>query len=1055
MDMVLVAGTIAGLNNDVGIVGVAPAIDLFSVKVMDSSGSGTYSQLIEGIEWSIQNDMDIISMSLGGTVDSIALHHAIKKAYDNGILVVSAAGNNGKGENNELYPAKYTEVLSVGAVNPTHIRATYSSTGDGIDLVAPGTNILSTTIDGGYGTLSGTSMAVPHVTGAAALLLSKDKKLSVEKIKNLILTTATPLGEKNEYGNGLLNVAKALGVSNNEIKPDFSNPELSEESKSYIRQADSEIIGLIGKLEDYRKRAIAKGKFELAKEIEQKKNDLTSTANKYHRLPENLQSMSKEQLLTKSAIVELNTYYEKNKNGIDELIQNFHGFLAIISKQFEVPDLYVPSETITVKNDSYEPNNSLDMSTSVSLGSSSSSYISYLGDLDYYKFYTGASSGTLNVKLSIPSDKDYDIYVYDASNNVVATGALGTGSNEDLNFSVNSYSYYYVKVYGYAYGYSINYSDTMSYTLQVGNLIPDMQSLSLNSPIDVSLASGQYQAFSFTPSTSGNYKIFTGQYGGYGGSNDTVLEIYSNPNLTSTSLIASNDDSNGNTFSEISPYVYAGTTYYVKLRHYDTSAGSVYARLMVTLPNLPVDTIYENAPVAVDIQVGQNQFKAYKFTPTTTAGYIINTSSYGGNGVSSDTYLYLYSDPQMTNLLTANDDWIATYFSQINYELQAGVTYYIKFAGYNNNSASARLSVTKEYDLIDVMVEMNDNEGYINAGNVARKYGNMAYIGGDTTSISDEIIASNLDYTVTSPDGQLWMNTWRLSHYMPIYYDIYSNVVRIDAGASDIVEEYEENLDVDYDQNIEIVDDASSAYAIIDSENISRIAFVRFSFGTIKSSLRVVNGQIKSTVKPTIVVKGGKINTYNAYHYLESSKDSPTAYGPSYQYWSTFSREDDVNVTYGTTSTKYFTPSTTNFYRVNYTIIVSSGLSVGRGSRNGPQRILLNKLNMEYPKYKDSHSGKVMHFPWRADYNKIPEYQRVLWYSSTERDKYIKEYISLYGDPKRNWSDYDLHHIIQRQFGGDNSFYNLIPLLRDYHQQVVEKWWKYYLMSDTLDDGDH
>lgn len=116
----------------------------------------------------------------------------------------------------------------------------------------------------------------------------------------------------------------------------------------------------------------------------------------------------------------------------------------------------------------------------------------------------------------------------------------------------------------------------------------------------------------------------------------------------------------------------------------------------------------------------------------------------------------------------------------------------------------------------------------------------------------------------------------------------------------------------------------------------------------------------------------------------------------------------------------------------------------------GPDRVLTNRVNEEYPEYTDEYSQIYMHKPYRADYTKIPVEDRVTWNSSTERDKYIKEYIIRYGDPKWNWSDYDLHHIIQRQYGGTNDFTNLIPLKRSYHQDIVEGWWRYYPNSNAL-----
>ncbi|MFS1513643.1 S8 family serine peptidase [Chengkuizengella sp. SCS-71B] len=205
-----VAGTIAALDNRLGVLGVAPGADLYAVKVLDEDGNGSYAQVIEGIQWAIDNKMDIISMSFGGKSYSQALHEVIKTAEDEGILVISAGGNLGEGNNTLLYPSLFPEVISVGAVDKKLERADYSSTGLELDLVAPGTSILSTLQDGNYGEMTGTSMAVPHVTGAAALIWESDKKLTADEVKNILYNSATPLGDKHRYGFGLVNVAKAL-----------------------------------------------------------------------------------------------------------------------------------------------------------------------------------------------------------------------------------------------------------------------------------------------------------------------------------------------------------------------------------------------------------------------------------------------------------------------------------------------------------------------------------------------------------------------------------------------------------------------------------------------------------------------------------------------------------------------------------------------------------------------------------------------------------------------------------------------------------------------------
>ncbi|MFC7677827.1 S8 family serine peptidase [Paenibacillus sp. GCM10028914] len=214
-----VAGTIAALENNQGIVGIAPNADLYSVKVLGSDGTGTYTQVIEGIQWAIDHKMDIISMSFTGAENSEALHKAIKEAEASGIILVAAAGNKGLGKDTVMYPASYPEVISVGATTKSNDRANLSSTGENLDIVAPGVDIRSTTKNGSYGNMSGTSMAVPHVVGAAAVIWSENKTSSAREIRELMMKNATSIEPKQEYGNGLLNLAKSLGIIDSELPP--------------------------------------------------------------------------------------------------------------------------------------------------------------------------------------------------------------------------------------------------------------------------------------------------------------------------------------------------------------------------------------------------------------------------------------------------------------------------------------------------------------------------------------------------------------------------------------------------------------------------------------------------------------------------------------------------------------------------------------------------------------------------------------------------------------------------------------------------------------------
>jgi subtilisin len=207
-----VAGTVAALNNSTGVLGVAPQASLYAVKVLDSTGSGSYSSIVSGIEWATAQGVDVINMSLGGPQGSTALKDAVNNAYTHGVVVVAAAGNSGStgGRKSTMgYPAKYSSVLSVGAVDSSNNKASFSSVGDELDVMAPGVNVESTIPGNQYTQLNGTSMASPHVAGAAALIKSKHPYLSASEVRQRLVDTAVYLGDPFYYGNGVIDVEAA------------------------------------------------------------------------------------------------------------------------------------------------------------------------------------------------------------------------------------------------------------------------------------------------------------------------------------------------------------------------------------------------------------------------------------------------------------------------------------------------------------------------------------------------------------------------------------------------------------------------------------------------------------------------------------------------------------------------------------------------------------------------------------------------------------------------------------------------------------------------------
>ena len=217
-----VAGTVAALNNEIGVVGVAPDAHLYAVKVLNRRGIGFLSDVIKGLQWSIDNGMQVANMSLGTSDHNKSYHDAIIAAYNAGITIVAAAGNDGETDGKIYYPAKYLETIAVSATNSNNELAYFSSYGPEINLAAPGQGINSTWKGGYYHIGSGTSMAVPHVVGVAALILAdsdlkcdtdNDGDCSPFEVQKRLEETAEWLdlsdNEQNKQGAGLVDAEAA------------------------------------------------------------------------------------------------------------------------------------------------------------------------------------------------------------------------------------------------------------------------------------------------------------------------------------------------------------------------------------------------------------------------------------------------------------------------------------------------------------------------------------------------------------------------------------------------------------------------------------------------------------------------------------------------------------------------------------------------------------------------------------------------------------------------------------------------------------------------------
>ena len=223
-----VAGTIAqSTNNGIGVAGIAFKAKLMPLKVLSASGSGSVADIADAIRFAADHDAKVINMSLGGRMGSRVLGNAVRYAHDHGVVVVCAAGNDGRGQ--VSYPAAYPGAVAVAATQADEQTTFYSNWGKEIDVAAPGGNtrgdekggVLQNTInprtkESIYAWYMGTSMASPHVAGVAALIVSQGvtQPDAVEKV--LKATARLPEGKKadNHYGAGIVDASAALGAVN-------------------------------------------------------------------------------------------------------------------------------------------------------------------------------------------------------------------------------------------------------------------------------------------------------------------------------------------------------------------------------------------------------------------------------------------------------------------------------------------------------------------------------------------------------------------------------------------------------------------------------------------------------------------------------------------------------------------------------------------------------------------------------------------------------------------------------------------------------------------------
>ena len=201
----------ASSNNGTGIAGASWGARIMPIKVLNANAGGSFSNVAAGIIWATDHGAHIINLSLGGTSHSTTFQNAIDYAYSNGVTLVAASGN--AGSSFVLYPARYPNVIAVGATDSSNNLAFFSNYGAEIDVVAPGVNIYSTWLGNLYQNDSGTSMSTPYVAGLAAILRGIPESGSPANLAWAIKSTALDLGvpgRDNFYGDGIIQMDAAI-----------------------------------------------------------------------------------------------------------------------------------------------------------------------------------------------------------------------------------------------------------------------------------------------------------------------------------------------------------------------------------------------------------------------------------------------------------------------------------------------------------------------------------------------------------------------------------------------------------------------------------------------------------------------------------------------------------------------------------------------------------------------------------------------------------------------------------------------------------------------------
>ncbi|MCM3432548.1 hypothetical protein [Brevibacillus invocatus] len=371
----------------------------------------------------------------------------------------------------------------------------------------------------------------------------------------------------------LLTLMMAISIVSSVSVPVVSA--MDEQASTYeTYEIDKEILGMQKTMKFFQELSSKKGNHQLANQIA----DLSSSNfEKVKQLHANENVKATDQNLKEFR----DAYEQQIASYREKLLPSLNTSTPLLNKS----SLVAKSSTW----DPFEPNDDYTTSYPITSGNLYVSKLSSSSDVDYYRFDSGSMVGSLTVTMNIPSDKDYDLIVIEGTSNIVGYGMKSQlGLTETVDFQVQPNTTYYIMVMSM----DGQFSTTSTYSLGLSKVVAELK---VTTPIDISLPSGEIPAYRFTAPVSGNYRFFTGPYGGFGSQNDTVIFLFADEQLKS--LIDINDDKvEGSLYSEINIELTKGVTYFVYVTNYDEEQ-HVHTRLTAVFDakaDVSTTTIHES-----------------------------------------------------------------------------------------------------------------------------------------------------------------------------------------------------------------------------------------------------------------------------------------------------------------------------------------------------------------------------------------------------------------------------------------------------------------------------